>query len=451
MSKPLLQRLTYIAPLVPLAMVQAPALSVLPSLYAKESGVSMALLATILFATRIFDAVIDPTIGYLSDGTRSSFGPRKPWVVAGALVAALGAWFWFRPPETNGAVWFLVSSLVVYLGWSLLEVPHSAWLADLSDDYDERSRLSGWRASAALVGSLIFFLIPLLPIFATTAITGESLVVIVSTAIVLLLVASVVSVVFTPSGRPRAMDEADRNPLKVLRAVWSNRPFRVLFASLLLGQIASGMVGALYVFYMDGYLHIADKVAFVAIGVSVISLVSTQIWPFVMKRVGKHGAMAIGVAGTAATLAVMAFLRPGPMAFPAMLAVFGLSSITATSIQVAMYALMADVVDYDELKTGANNAASYFSLATLINKIGIAVGGGASLLIAGLFGFDIKGGNGTVAMAGFFAAFIVIPILLNLASFGLALRFPLNRRRQGIVGRRLAALRNRVPGSSSRV
>lgn len=445
MVRPLLQRLTYVAPLVPLAMVQAPALSLLPSIYAKESGVELAALATILFATRIFDAVIDPTIGYLSDGTRSRLGPRKPWVVLGAIVVSLGAWFWFQPPAANGAVWFLIWSLVVSLGWSLLEVPHSAWLADLSDDYDERSRLSGWRASAGLLGMLVFFAIPLLPLFHTTAITGESLIVIAGTAVVLLAATTAINITATPVGRPRAMNEADRNPLKVLGAVWGNRPFRVLFASLLLGQVASGMVGALYVFYMDAYLGIADKVAFVAIGVSVISLVSTQIWPFVMKKVGKHGAMAIGVAGTAATLVVMAFLRPGPLAFPAMLGVFGLSSITAASITVAMYALMADVVDYDALKTGRDNAASYFSLATLINKIGIGVGGGASLLIAGLFGFSIKGDNGTVAMTGFFTAFIVLPILLNLASFGLALRFPLNRRRQGIVGRRLAALRARAP------
>ena len=444
MANRFLQRLSYSAPLLPLAMVQAPALSLLPSIYARTSGVDIALLGTILFATRLFDAVIDPTIGYLSDGTRSRFGARKPWIVLGAIVVSIGCWFWFSPPTSNGALWFLVWSLVVYLGWSLLEVPHSAWLADLTDDYDERSRLSGWRASAMIGGTLVFFAIPLLPIFSTTAVNGDTLPVIAGTAIALLLLTTVFSVGVTRQGRPRAMDEADRNPLKVLKAVWGNRPFRVLFASLLLGQVASGMVGALYVFYMDAYLHIADKVAFVAIGVSIISLISTQIWPLIMTKVGKHGALAIGAFGTAATLVVMAFLRPGPMAFPAMLGVFGLSSITAASITVAMYALMADVVDYDELRTGRNNAASYFSLATLINKIGIAVGGGVSLLIAGVFGFDIKGGNEGVAMAGFFTAFIVIPIVLNLTSVGLALRFPLTRRRQDVVSRRLAIRRARA-------
>lgn len=435
------RRLTYAAPIVALSMVQAPALSVLPSIYAKQAGIDIALLGTILFVTRIFDAVIDPTIGYLSDGTRGRFGARKPWMAVGALVVAVGCWFWFRPSPDAGAVYFLVWSLVVYLGWSLLEVPHSAWLADLTDDYDERSRLAGWRASAGLVGGMLFFCVPLLPIFATTEITGETTRFISWMAIGLLLPLMVISLAMTPQGRPVAMDEAERRPLKVLRAVWSNKPFRILFAALLLGQIASGMVGALYVFFMSAYLDIADKVAFVAVGVSLISLASAQVWPLVMKKIGKHGALAVGVMGTAVTLVVMGFLRPGPMAFPAMLGVFGLSSITAASFMVAMHAIIADVVDYDELKTGRNNAASYFSLITLLNKIGTAVGGGGALMVAGLFGFSIQGKNEGLAMTGFFAAFIVIPLILNLASFALALKFPLNRRRQGIVSRRLARRR----------
>lgn len=440
-----LRRAAYAAPILPLAIVQAPALAVLPSIYAKEAGVSMAALGTVLFVTRLFDAVIDPSIGYLSDGTRSRWGPRKLWMALGALIVAVGCWFWFRPSAETGVGYFLLWSLVVYLGWSLLEVPHSAWLADLSDDYDERSRLSAWRSSADLAGRLLFFIVPLLPLFATTEITGETTRVVSWLVLILLPVAIAISFRFAPQGRPVPIPEADRNPLKVLGGVWGNRPFRVLFVALLLGQIASGMVGALYVFYMGAYLGIADKVAHVAVGVTLISLASTQVWPSIMKRIGKHGALSVGMFGTAATLVLMAFLRPGPLAFPGMLLVFGLSSITAASLNVAMFALVADVADYDELKTGRNNAASYFSLVTLIVKVGLAVGGGASLIVAGLFGFDPQGVDQTDAMAGFFLAFIVIPILLNLISFGFAVRFPLNRRRHAIVVRRLSRNRQARP------
>lgn len=438
-----LRRAAYAAPILPLAIVQAPALSVLPSIYAKEAGVGMAALGTVLFLTRLFDAVIDPSIGYLSDGTRSRWGPRKLWIALGAVIVAIGCWFWFRPSAGTGLGYFLFWSLVVYLGWSLLEVPHSAWLADLSDDYDERSRLSAWRSSGELIGRMLFFIVPLLPIFATTEITGETTRVVSWLALILLPLTVAISFRFAPKGRPVQIAEADRNPLKVLRDVWSNRPFRVLFIALLLGQVASGMVGALYVFYMGAYLGIADKVAHVAVGVSLIMLASTQVWPLVMKKIGKHGALAVGVFGTAATLVLMAFLKAGPLAFPGMLLVFGLSSVTGASLNVAMFALVADVTDYDELRTGRNNAASYFSLITLIVKIGLAVGGGVSLIIAGVFGFNVNGANSRLAMSGFFLAFIVIPIVLNMISFAFAMRFPLNRRRQGIITRRLSVRRAR--------
>src|SRR5690606_15828918 len=142
------QRLCYAAPVAPITMLMAPALSVVPALYAQYAGLDLVALGGILFVTRMFDSLIDPVIGHLSDRTRSSLGARKPWIIAGAILCAVSCYFWFRPGEGTGVAYFTIWSILIYLGWSMIETPHAAWLADITQDYDERSTLAGFRTAS---------------------------------------------------------------------------------------------------------------------------------------------------------------------------------------------------------------------------------------------------------------------------------------------------------------
>ncbi len=345
-------RLAYAAPVAPISMLMAPALSVLPALYAQHAGLSLAALGGVLFFTRLFDSLIDPVIGHLSDRTRSPLGARKPWLIAGALVCAISCYFWFRPGDGTDIVYFAIWSTLVYLGWSMMETAHSAWLADVTSDYDERSKLAGFKAGAFFLGSIAFFVVPILPIFSTTEITAWSLAAIAWVAIVLLGFCTAFAVLGAPSGQTH--QGAHPKLWQTAKSLWQTKPLLSYIAAILLCNISSGMVGALYYFFMSSYLGIADKIAFVALGVGMLSFAASIAWPIIMRWTGKHGAIAIGAFGTAATLVAMFFIQPGPLAYPTMLVVFGLSSLTATAFMVAMAAIMADIVDYDEWRTGKN-------------------------------------------------------------------------------------------------
>lgn len=444
----LFQRLCYGAPLAPVAMLSAPALAVLPALYAQHAGIGLAALGSVLFITRMFDSLIDPVIGYLSDRTRTPIGARKPWLIAGAVICMVSCYFWFRPASATGVFYFAFWSAMVYLGWSMIETSHAAWIADLTSDYDERSALAGFRTGANYAGYIVFFIIPLLPIFTTTAITPESLALIAWVSIGALALTTVLAVLGTPEGVVRRSEEPSL--WKTLSTLWPNRPLRIYLGAILLLNISSGMVGALYYFYMSSYLGIADKISFVALGVGVLSLMASFAWPLIMKQTGKHGAIAIGAIGTAATLVAMAFIPPGPIAYPIMLVVFGASALTSTAFSVAMAAIMADIVDYDELRTQQNSAALFYSFNTVAIKFGISAGGAMALMLVGFFGFDPGvSENGPGAMSAFFGVFIVIPIILNLSAAALTWKFPITRRHHEIIRRRLAQRRDREARSAA--
>ena len=144
---------------LPLSMLMSPTAAVLPNFYLDHTAVTLAGLATATLIARLFDGLTDPLIGYLSDRS----GRRKPWMIAGAVVVAAGAWFLYNPSASAGPGHLLAWYLVVTLGWTLVEIPHTAMAAELSSDYDERSRIALWRQLLGFAGGCCSWSRQLLP------------------------------------------------------------------------------------------------------------------------------------------------------------------------------------------------------------------------------------------------------------------------------------------------
>ncbi len=112
----------------------------------------------------------------------------------------------------------------------------------------------------------------------------------------------------------------------------------------------------------------------------------------------------------------------------------GLSSI-------ALPSLLADIVDYDVWRNRKERAAIFFAFQALVTKLNQGVGGAIALSLPTLFGFSGKGMPSDIAVLGLKIAFVAWPVLLLAPMALLAWRYPLNRRRQGILARRLASRR----------
>lgn len=434
-------KVAYSAPIFPVSMLHVPALSMLPALYAKHSGIDLALIGTILVMTRLLDAFTDPVIGFLSDGTESRLGARKPWIILGVVMSCIGVYFWFRPGADTGWVYFLVWSMVVYVGWTLVEIPHTAWLSELTYDYNERSTLSSYRSVATYLGYGVFLSLPMWPIFSTTEMTPEVTALASWFIIILLPILAAFAIFYVPEGR--RVKQSKPEILETLKATLTNIPLGLYIGSALTTNLASGMVAGLYFFYLDNYLNILDKIGHIGLIVSVVSMVASAVSAPMISRIGKHRAMAAAAAINILVLTGMAFLRPGDFAFPGMLVLFSLSALLNAVSFVAAYSLLADIIDYETLKSGRNRAGNFYAFQALIMKSGVAIGGGLGFLIIAIFGFDPKGDNDQLAMIGFFVSFIGVPIMLYAAAAIFAWMAPINRRRHDIIERRLNSLAER--------
>ena len=418
---------------LPLSMLMSPTAAILPNFYLEYSAVTLAGLATATFVARLFDGLTDPLIGYLSDRS----GTRKPWMILGALVVAGSTWFLFNPTADAGLSHLLAWYLLVTLGWTLVEIPHTAMAAELSTGYHERSRIALWRQLLGFAGGILFMASPMLLVGGTTEFSPavmRTLALFIMLALPLL----VVLMCFTVPEPARRVRARPVQPADLWRALRDTRPLQYFLVTQVLFGLATGAVASLFVIYTSQYLGLRDKVPHIALPMTLAMALGMPLWLQVMKHVDKHRAWAAAAIGMIATLMCVPFLAPGPDALKPMIAIMTSFGFFLGLSSIALPSLLADIVDYDIWRNRQDRAAIFFSFQALVTKLNQGIGGAIALSIPASFGFVAHAELSSRAVMGLKLAFVAWPCLLLVPMLWLAWRYPLGRRAHAVLARRIA-------------
>ena len=117
--------------------------------------------AAILIAM-VFDAISDPLVGVWSDNTHSKWGRRHPFMYASAIPVAVVYFFLWNPPELSDFYLFIyltIAAILIRFFITLYEIPSTSIVAELTDDYDERTRLLSFRYVMGWYGGLTMALL----------------------------------------------------------------------------------------------------------------------------------------------------------------------------------------------------------------------------------------------------------------------------------------------------
>ena len=434
------QMISYASPMVSVYFLLGP-IMILQGIYAKYFGLSLTVIGTVVLIARLFDAVTDPLIGYFSDRYQRGTGSRKVFIGSGGVLFVLSSYFLYTPSENVSAVYFLLCFLAFYFSWTLFEIPHLAWGAELAPHSQDRNRIYSFRLFGVFLGQLLFYSVPLLPFFASDEFTPQTLTWSVFIAGLIMLPLLYLCITVTPNGQKKPVSlNRQQSVWSLLSALLSNTPFLLFLAMYSFVGIGLGMWFTLFFIFVDSYLGLGNQLALVYIISTCISILTLGVWSSLAARWGKKTTWGIAVGLMAVAVASAGLLLPEESSFIPLLIINTLVTFGFAAYSILVPSMLADIIDYGTWQSGIDRGATYFSVFTLMAKATIAIGGALGLFIAGGYGFDPAANTHTAAaIFGLRIAIAWVPALIIFLALIFVALAPINARRHAIIRRRLDA------------
>lgn len=413
---------------MPLHFALTPVLVFIPKYYTAELGLGLILVGNLMLLARILDVVTDPLVGYWSDRTRTRWGRRRPWIVAGAPLMMVSFFLLFQPPAGVGAFYLIACLGGVYLALTMMLIPYYSWAAELSPDYNERSRITGWRSAIGIVGNMLVQFVPIF-FLVVFAYGGDAAVLKIVGYMMVLLLPICVLLTVTQVPETRNFVSSATPLMKGLKLMWGNGPFKRLIASLMISSTAFNITTPLYGFFIAFVLGAGDMVVVMLAFFYSANIIGVPFWVWLSKRIGKHRAYALSfiTIGTAHPL----YIFHGWGDFWWMLPITVVSGFAGGAFASLPNSMKADVIDLDQMMSGDNRSASFFATWSFTQKMSAALGGWIALNILGLIGFEPQLGpdNSFEHMLGLRLLFTIPPALLFFVAAALIWRYPITEQR----------------------
>jgi GPH family glycoside/pentoside/hexuronide:cation symporter len=388
--------------------------------------IAPAVFGSIFAIAKLWDGISDPLAGYLSDRTQTRMGRRRPWILAGAL--PLGLVFvalWSPPPDMEGTaltIWLGASIILFYTMFTVVAVPHMALGAELTLDYHERSRVFGSRALFDFAG---FMLAAGAMGLLESADDERAMATLVSSVLAVLAVAliglSVSSLRERAEFAGRGAHRIDHAVLDVLR----NPHALLLLTVFFLDTLGFSSMMVLFPFVAEYMTPSGGGSAALYFGVVMgVAILSFPLWFPLSRRYGKRNPW---IAANIVKCGVFAgmFFMDGTSAVPIWITVIAMGAVQPAGMILAP-SIKADVIDYDEYKTGQRKEGAYFATWNLASKLatGIAIFvAGFALQIVGFTPDAEQTEESIMLVRSLFAGF---PFILHLIGVFILFRFSLD-------------------------
>ena len=406
-------------------------------------AIPAATMGGILLASRAWDAVADPIAGYLSDRTRTRLGRRRPWLMLGALPLALGfALAWSPPsalPPGGLTLWMGGAMLLYFTSLTICRMPHEALGAELSGDYHERNRVFGVRRASFGIGALLVFgALSLLSDASEPRALAVRLAGVAGAVTVLLLFVTGMAVREPAAHQGRGA----ARPFAAVRDVLRNPHARRLLSVSFLQQVATATVTTVAAYHTQYVL--GDPGAFpLLLGTFFLaSLITIPLWLRLGRRFEKKPLLVVSMAAVGVILGAMCAVGEGDHVLLFSLAAAG--GAVSGALDVIMPSLQADVIDFDELRTGERKEGVYFAAWHLAEKTALGVAAAVTGIALGASGFLPNQPQGEATLLTLRVLLSLFPLGLYAAGSFLFLGFGLDRAAHAQVQRDIAATRSCV-------
>jgi len=365
----------------------------------------------LLLIATFWDAVIDPFIGHYSDTLRSRWGRRRPFLIFAAPFILLGAiLLWTPPGNTNyalNAVYFMVIILIYHTSYSLVGIPYDASMPEMAPETHARLGLSYWKGFFGIVGVLIGSLVAA-PLFESIGAVAMGAVVGVVGVVTIYIALIGLRETDRPLGEPMPV-------LEGLKATFQNRQFLILFFSTLFVHIAYQMVLANFPYFVTLVLRQTEGDVGTLQGVLILFIALTgPVWTWLNRRFSQRVLLNASMLLLGIIFALGFLIGAIDQASILIQAYIFVALVGAAlgGYLILIYAMMGNLVDYDELLTNRRREAIFYGTFSFAIGLGTSVGTMILPLLLENFGYTQANPLGVRLAFPVMAVFIFLGFLL---------------------------------------
>ena len=355
-------------------------------------GIGAGAAGTVVLIVTLFAGVVTLPIGVWTDGVKWKSGRRRPFLLIASVPLAVAVWLMFTDWGLGSTATFIYLTAMGCL-WALFyamqQVPLTALAAEMTPDYDDRSRLvsfrSAWSQGAYIVASVAA--LPLAGWFGER-LGGDAWG---WSAMVAVLAVTCVPAVLWAWGATRGRELYPENTTLHLRDMWRatahNRSFHFAAATFVGAYAGAGIAYAITIYFMSYQLGLSDnQMALAFLIVNVVGLVSIPFIERLAVRVGKRAGLLITELVAAAGF--LGFLACDPSRMWLFWILQGVWGATLAGAIIFTWAAIPDVTEVDEYKTGQRREGLFYSVITLLQMLATALAVWLVGVILGQAGYD---------------------------------------------------------------
>jgi GPH family glycoside/pentoside/hexuronide:cation symporter len=378
----------YAVPSAALALMAISFYVFIPKYYAESGAITVGGLGFAVLLTRLWDAAIDPLVGYLSDRTYSTQGRRKPWLKLSVIPLGLSFVLLFAAkglPNQFHLTSFIALSSLFFFFWTTYSIPYEALGQDLVVDYDRRNTLFSFRDGALVCGTILAVIVPAIVEVRFSELSSIRRWVAVATIYWALLIASTVICCRTVKTEPASKLKRDAGFLTSYRQSLQNEHFRQLLIAYLVSALGAAMPATLFLFYIESVLESRHGPLFLVL-YFVVAVAALPLWTKVASKWDKKRTWIAALLVNAGGFLGVSFLSAGDELAYAIL--ISLSAVGYGATLAIPSSIQADIIDAEELRTGQRKEGQFLGIWSLAKKTSAALGAGFALWLLGYFGFD---------------------------------------------------------------
>lgn len=398
-------------------------------------GIAAGLAGTALMIGRLWDAFYDPVIGYISDRTKSRWGRRRPYLFIGSIPLFIAMAFMFINPalfvsagwnpadhQTALFLWGLLVYIILCTAYSTVNIPYTSLTPELTQDFNERTSLNGYRFGFAVIGTLLGAgaALPIVGAFSDRNIGFAAL----GTLFGAVMMITAFITAFTVR-EPETPPAKAMGFVKTYLAVFRNKPYLFILFTYVLHIMAITIVSGITIYYFKYILGDESKTTIALLILLVTAMLFIPVSVVMAKKTGKKFVYGAGMVIIAISIMVIFFLgHKSSINFTFFMMFF--TGIGFGFTYAMPYAIVPDAIEYDYLVTGERREGAFYGIWTWALKIGQALAVFLMGWIMSLSGYVAEAAQTETAQLGIRIFLGPVPAFIFIAGAVVLYFYPIN-------------------------